>query len=36
MSDLTWDEFERVELRAATITAAEPLEGAHRPAFKLV
>ncbi|WP_422364002.1 tRNA-binding protein [Pyruvatibacter mobilis] len=35
MSDLTWDEFERVDLRVATITAAEPLEGARRPAYKL-
>jgi len=36
MSDLTWDEFERVDLRAATITSAEPLEGARKPAYKLM
>jgi len=35
MDDITWDEFARVELRAATITAAEPLEGARTPAYKL-
>ncbi|WP_425063562.1 tRNA-binding protein [Pyruvatibacter mobilis] len=35
MSDLTWSEFERVDLRAATIIAAEPLDGARKPAFKL-
>lgn len=36
MPDLTWDEFERVDLRAATITSAEPLEGARMPAYKLM
>lgn len=35
MSDLSWDEFERVDLRAATIVAAEPLDGARKPAYKL-
>lgn len=35
MSDLTWKEFERVELRVGTVTAAEPFPEARRPAYKL-
>jgi tRNA-binding protein len=33
--EITWDEFERVELRAGTVLTAEPLEGARKPAYKL-
>lgn len=35
MSDLSWQEFERVELRVGTVTAAEPFPEARKPAFKL-
>lgn len=35
MSDLTWKEFERVELRAGTIVAAEVFPEARKPAYKL-
>ncbi len=33
--EITWAEFERVELRVGTVLAAEPLEGARKPAYKL-
>ncbi len=36
MSDLTWQEFERVELRVGTVTAAEPFPEARKPAIKVV
>jgi len=32
---LTWDEFERVDLRAGTITRAEPFPEARTPAYKI-
>ncbi len=35
MNDLTWQEFERVELRVGTVTGAEPFPEARKPAFKL-
>ena len=33
--DLTWKEFERVELRVGTVTAAEPFPEARKPAYRL-
>jgi tRNA-binding protein len=33
--EITWADFERVELRVGTVLAAEPLEGARKPAYKL-
>lgn len=35
MTDLSWQEFERVELRVGTVTAAEPFPEARKPAYKL-
>lgn len=34
-AEITWGDFERVELRVGTVLTAEPLEGARRPAYKL-
>jgi tRNA-binding protein len=33
--EITWDDFERVDLRVGTVLTAEPLEGARKPAYKL-
>jgi len=35
MSDLTYDEFRRVDIRAGRITRAEPYPEARKPAIKL-
>jgi tRNA-binding protein len=36
VSDLTWDEFQRVQLRAGTIIAVEEFPEARKPAWKLL
>ncbi|MFP5501820.1 MAG: tRNA-binding protein [Candidatus Sericytochromatia bacterium] len=35
MDPITWQDFERVELRAGTIIKVEPFPEARRPAYKL-
>jgi tRNA-binding protein len=35
MADLTWDEFQRVELRVGTIVAVDDFPEARNPAWKL-
>ena len=35
MSDLTWKEFERVDLRVGTVTSAQPFPEARTPAIKM-
>ena len=35
MNDLSWKEFERIELRVGTILSAEIFKGARTPAIKL-
>ncbi|RLA34835.1 MAG: tRNA-binding protein [Gammaproteobacteria bacterium] len=35
MTDLTWNEFQKVELRAGTIVAVDEFPEAHKPAWKL-
>lgn len=35
MSDITWEEFQQVELTIGTIVSAEPLANARRPAYIL-
>lgn len=34
-TEISWADFERVELRAGTILSAEVFSEAHKPAFKL-
>ena len=35
MATISWDEFEQVELRVGTITAADEFPEARKPAYKL-
>lgn len=35
MTTIEWSDFEKVELRAGTITAVEPFPEARKPAYKL-
>lgn len=35
MSAITWQDFEKVEMRIGTILSAEPNEGAKKPSYKL-
>ena len=35
MDTISWDEFERVELRAGTIIQVDDFPEAHKPAYKL-
>lgn len=35
MAEITWDDFEKVDLRIGTIVRAEPFPETRRPAYKL-
>jgi len=35
MENISWQDFEKVELRVGTIVSVEDFEGARKPAFKL-
>jgi tRNA-binding protein len=35
MDDLSWDEFQRVDLRVGTVTRVEDFPEAHSPAYKI-
>jgi tRNA-binding protein len=35
MTQITYDDFEKVDIRVGTIRAAQPLEGARKPAIRL-
>jgi tRNA-binding protein len=32
---ITWDDFSKIDIRAGTITKAQPFEKAKKPAFQL-
>ena len=36
MANITYEDFERVDIRVGTIVEAAPLEGARKPAYKLL
>ena len=36
MSTITYDDFARVDIRAGTVLDAAPLEGARKPAYRLL
>ena len=36
MSTITYDDFARVDIRVGTILEAAPLEGARKPAYRLI
>lgn len=36
MTTITYEEFERVDIRVGTIVEAAPLEGARKPAYRLL
>ena len=36
MEHITWQDFEKIEMRIGTIVSAEILEGARKPAYKLL
>lgn len=35
MAEITWDDFQKVDIRVGTILHATPLEGARKPAYRL-
>jgi len=35
MAQITYADFEKVDIRVGTVRAAQPLEGARKPAFRL-
>jgi tRNA-binding protein len=36
MTEITYDDFARVDIRVGTVLEAAPLDGARKPAFRLV